>query len=73
MAAGFAYRHEDYLELVDWRGRVADEVPPIPNRLGTEPAHWLYLTQHYVSGYKSLVGGAYELREAASQVEILAM
>ena len=73
MPAGLAYRVEDYLELVDWtgrqiredkRGRIDDDQPPILDRLGIETEHWLYLTQHYQSSFKSLVGTAYRVREA---------
>ena len=65
MPAGLAYRVEDYIELVDWtgrqiredkRGRIDDDHPPILDRLGIETEHWLYLTQHYQSNFKSLVG-----------------
>ena len=77
MQAGLAYRLEDYLELVDWtgrqiredkRGRIEDDEPPILDRLGIEPAHWLYLTQHYESSFKSLVGSVYDLREACKSL-----
>ena len=73
MPAGLAYRVEDYIELVDWtgrqiredkRGRIDDDHPPILDRLGIEAEHWLYLTQHYQSSFKSLVGTAYRVRDA---------
>ena len=77
MPAGLAYRVEDYLELVDWtgrqiredkRGRIDDDQPAILERLGIETEHWLYLTQHYQSSFKSLVGTAYRVREACRQL-----
>ena len=77
MPAGLAYRVEDYLELVDWtgrqiredkRGRIDDDQPAILDRLGIETEHWLYLTQHYQSSFKSLVGTAYRVREACKQL-----
>jgi REP element-mobilizing transposase RayT len=77
MPAGLPYQLKDYLELVDWtgrqiredkRGRIEDDEPPILSRLGIEPAHWLYLTQHYESSFKSLVGSAYKLREACESL-----
>ena len=67
MPAGLAYRVEDYIELVDWtcrqirddkRGNIDVDQPPILDRLGIETEHWLYLTQHYQSSFKSLVGTA---------------
>lgn len=77
MPAGLVYRLEGYLELVEWtgrqiredeRGRIEDEVPPILNRLGIEPAHWLYLTQHYESSFRSLVGSMCKLRAACKSL-----
>ena len=77
MPAGLAYRVEDYLELVDWtgrqiredkRGRIDDDQPAILDRLGIETEHWLYLTQYYQSSFKSLVGTAYRVREACTQL-----
>ena len=77
MPAGLAYRVEDYIELVDWtgrqiredkRGRIDDDQPPILERLGIETEHWLYLTQHYQSSFKSLVGTVYRVREACQQL-----
>ena len=77
MLAGLAYRVEDYIELVDWtgrqvrddkRGRIDDDQPAILERLGIETEHWLYLTQHYQSSFKSLVGTVYRAREACRQL-----
>ena len=68
MPEGLGYRVEDYLELVDWtgrqirvdkRGRKDDGQSAILDRLGIDTEHWLYLTQHYQSSFKSLVGTAY--------------
>lgn len=77
MPPGLAYRLEHYLELVDWtgrqiredkRGRIEGDEPPILDRLGIDPVHWLFLTQHYESSFKSLVGSAYKLREACNSL-----
>ena len=77
MPAGLAYRVEDYLELVDWtgrlirddkRGQIDGNLPAILDRLGIETKHWLYLTQHYQSSFKSLVGSVYRVREACKQL-----
>ena len=77
MPAGLAYRVEDYLELVDWTGRqiredkggrIEDDQPAILVRLGIETEHWLYLTQHYQSSFKSLVGTVYRVRKACRQL-----
>ncbi len=73
MPKGLPFRLTDYLELVDWTGRVIREdkrgaidaaLPPILERLGIEPKHWLFLTQHFESRFKGLVGSAYRLKQA---------
>ncbi len=73
MPKGLPFRLTDYLELVDWTGRVIREdkrgaingsLPPILERLRIEPKHWLFLTRHFESLFKGLVGGAYRLKQA---------
>ena len=73
MPKGLLFRLTDYLELVDWTGRVIREdkrgaidagLPPILERLGIEPKHWLFLTQNFESRFKGLVGSAYRLKQA---------
>lgn len=65
MPEGIAFHFEDYLQLVDWTGRamldnkrgsIADSHPPILNRLSITTSHWLYLTSHFESHFKGLVG-----------------
>ena len=77
MPSGLAFQLEDYLELVDWTGRqiredkqgqIDADSPSILERLGIEPEHWLYLTQHYRSSFKSLVGSAYRVRAACREL-----
>ncbi|OED38568.1 hypothetical protein AB833_19325 [Chromatiales bacterium (ex Bugula neritina AB1)] len=67
------FRLQDYLELVDWTGRqmredkpgqIEETVPPILNRLNLDADHWLYMTRHYQSSFKSLVGCVQQVREA---------
>ena len=69
---GLPIRLTDYLELVDWTGRIFREdkhgaieatLPPILERLQIEPKHWLFLTQHFESRFKGLVGTAYQLKQ----------
>ena len=52
----------------DKRGRIDDDQPPIPDRLGIETEHWLYLTQHCQSSFKLLVATADRVREACRQL-----
>ena len=73
MPKGLPFRLNDYLELVDWTGRILredkhgaipDELPPILDRLNIAPQHWLYLAEHFESPFKGLVGSAYKLKQA---------
>jgi len=73
MPKGLPFRLTDYLELVDWSGRIlredkrgaiADHLSPILQRLNIEPKHWHYLTKHYESSFKGLVGSVFKLKQA---------
>ena len=73
MPKGLPFRLTDYLELVDWSGRIIredkrgaipDSLPTILQRLNLEASHWLYLTQHFESPFKGLVGSVYKLKQA---------
>jgi REP element-mobilizing transposase RayT len=72
MPKGLPFRPQDYLELVDSTGRtirgdkrgsINEYLPPILERLAIEPKHWLYMTNHFESRFKSMVGGWYELKK----------
>jgi hypothetical protein len=67
------FRLADYLELLDWTGRSLREdkrgaipatLPPILERLRIEPRHRVYMTRHFDSRFKGLVGAVYQLRAA---------
>jgi hypothetical protein len=73
MPKGLPFRFTDYLELVDWSGRILrddkrgaipEHIPPVLEWLNMEPKHWVYLTRHYESSLKGLVGSAYKLKQA---------
>jgi hypothetical protein len=73
MPKGLPFRLQDYIELVDWTGRVMRDdkrgyinktVPPILARLQLDTKNWLYLTQHFESPFKHLVGSAHSIRQA---------
>jgi len=66
-----------YIELVDWTGRIIREdkkgsipnqLPPVLARLGIEVNNWVYLTQHFESPFKSLVGTALSMKRACEQL-----
>jgi hypothetical protein len=78
MPKGLPFRLNDYLELVDWTGRAILEnkrgyipahQPPILERLQIEPKHWLYMTQHFESRFKGLVGTSYALKAVCRKLE----
>jgi hypothetical protein len=73
MPKGLPFRLENYLEPVDWTGRILREdkrgaipaqLPPILVRLQIDPRCWLYMTRHFESRFKGLVGAAYILKTA---------
>ncbi|WP_444917755.1 transposase [Microbulbifer sp. JMSA003] len=78
MPKGLPFRLDHYLELVDWSGRhldpkkrgaIPDNTPPILERLGISPKHWLYLNRNFESRFKGLVGSAEAVRHACSQLD----
>ncbi|QCF25354.1 transposase [Hydrocarboniclastica marina] len=77
MPKGLPFRLDDYLELVDWTGRqlrddkrgaVSNSLPPILERLAIEPKHWLYMSRHFESRFKGMVGTAYSIKAACTKM-----
>ncbi len=77
MPFGLPFKLSDYLELIDWTGRIIRDdkrghidgtIPPIIERLNIEPKHWLYCTTQFESRFKSLVGSAYKLRSTCHKL-----
>ena len=77
MPKGLPFPLKDYLELLDWTGRIIREdkrgaiselVPPILERLHIEPKQWVYLTTHFESRFKGLVGTALKLKQACKRL-----
>jgi REP element-mobilizing transposase RayT len=73
MPAGLPFRLTDYLELVDWSGRILrddkkgvipGELPVILQRLQMDTRHWCYLNRHFEHPFKHLVGAAHHVRSA---------
>ena len=65
MAFGLPFKLTDYLELVDYTGRIlrddkrasiSNNLPPILQRLGIEANNWLTLTTSFENNFKDLVG-----------------
>lgn len=72
MPKGLPFRLTDYLELVDWTGRqlredkrgaISDNLPKILPRLQLDQKHWLYLSQHFESPFRQLIGQAHQVRQ----------
>ena len=77
MPEGLPFSLSDYLELVDWSGRIlredkrgaiASHIPPLLQRLAIDTRHWLYLTRHFESPFKNLVGAACHVRRACDEL-----
>jgi hypothetical protein len=49
------------VSYADKRGAIASNLPPILQRLRIDPKHGLFLTQHFETRFKGLVGTAYQL------------
>ena len=77
MPNGLPFRLVDYLELVDWTGRqiredkrgsIDEEIPCILTRLDIDEEHWLYMTLHFESSFKTLVGAVHSLRKVCEEM-----
>ncbi|WP_444931653.1 hypothetical protein [Microbulbifer sp. SSSA002] len=77
MPKGLPFQLDHYLELVDWSGRllnprkrgcIAGNTPPILDRLGISPKHWLYLNRNFESRFKGLVGSVKVVQQACSHL-----
>ena len=77
MPKGLPFRLTDYIELVEWSGRIMrsnkkgyipEDTPDIVHRLGMKPKHFLYLTENFECPFKNLVGAAYKVREVCEQL-----
>ncbi len=73
MPIGLPFRLNDYLELVDWSGRIlredkrgaiANKLPPILQRLDMDAKQFIYLSQNFEQPFKNLVGAAHHVRKA---------
>jgi len=75
MPPGLPFPLHDYLELVDWTGRIlredkrgsiAGDLPPILDRLQIDPKYWIYMARRFESRFRGLVGSAYRLKAACT-------
>jgi REP element-mobilizing transposase RayT len=77
MPRGLPFKLTDYIELIDWTGRIIREdkrgyinndIPPILHRLNMDVKHWQYMTRHFESKFKGLVGTAYKLKQICQKL-----
>jgi hypothetical protein len=77
MPNGLAFRLTDYLELMDWTGRIirGDKRGAIPEstpknlqQLNIDPKQGYYLSQNFESEFKSLVGTSYHIKQACEKL-----
>jgi REP element-mobilizing transposase RayT len=77
MPDGLPFNLADYLELVDWSGRIIredkkgyipDHLPNILQRLDMDARHWIYLANNFEQPFKNLVGTAFLVRKACEDL-----
>jgi hypothetical protein len=77
MPNGLPFKLTDYLELVDWTGRILrddkrgaipETTPKILQQMNIDPKHWCYLSKNFESQLKSLVGTSYHIKQAFEQL-----
>ncbi len=77
MPKGLPFLLQDYVELVDWTGRIIRDdkrghinasTPPILERLDIDPKEWRWMTQHFESRFKSFVGSAFQVKKACNRI-----
>ena len=71
MPKGLIFNLIDYIELVDWTGRVirdgkrgaiSDTTPPTLQRLGISTKHWIELTTKFEQRFKGIAGSARSIK-----------
>ena len=77
---GLVFNLSDYIELVDWTGRIiredkrgaiADDLPPILQRLEFSSSQWVELTTHFEHRFKGLVGTIASLKSLCANFGLI--
>ncbi len=70
MPVGLPFRLTDYLELVDWTGRIVRKdkrgaiqksIPPVLDRLGISVDNWMRMSNEFENTFKGFVGSSKSL------------
>ena len=78
MPEGLPFKLSDYLELVDWTGRllrddkrgaIPDNLPPILERLGMEPKNWINTTSHFEKQFKHFAGKPNKIKTFLERID----
>jgi len=73
---GLPFHLVDYLELVNWTGRavrddkrgaIAEDLPPILERIGITPVAWLELAQDFETTFCTWIGQAEHVERACER------
>ncbi|VAW54463.1 Transposase and inactivated derivatives [hydrothermal vent metagenome] len=77
MPEGLPFKLNDYIDLVEWTGRqihpnkrgaIPQNTPAIIERLNFDKKHWLYVTTHFESKLKGLVGSLNSLTRVCQKL-----
>lgn len=78
MPQGLAFALLDYIELVEWTGRIIRNdkrgfinkvEPPILQRLSLDTDNWINLTQHFEMSFSSMAGSTLQLTQACQKLK----
>jgi len=73
---GLPFHLADYLELINWTGRavredkrgaIAEDLPPILQRIGITPAAWLELAKDFETTFCTWIGQAEHVERACER------
>jgi len=77
MPEGLPFQLADYLELVNWTGRavrdgkrgaIAEDLPPILERIGITRAAWLQLAEDFETHFCTWIGQAEHVERVCARV-----
>ncbi len=80
MPHGLPFKLEDYLELLDWTGRILrddkrgaidQKLPPILNRLNIKPENWIDSSRYFESSFKPFAGTTENIKSTCTKLGYL--